>query len=1211
MSAPTSTTSVSPSTVITVKVTYDQHTRRFKLPLKDLGASTLPQNLRQLLGIPADTNVIFERYSDSAGAYIYLDSNNPAVFKQLYRAAKAKLKLRIRATVEQPPSQAPVTEISSEQQGPARYNYLATVLSSPVPAAQVENNSSATSSSITLPESPTRSTLTNTDKDIWTMEAAEQKSANSREFVMGSDNPNVPVLLHTSLAGVFCIDCNYCGRAIPNEHYHCNTCADGDYDLCPQCLDSGVACLGEGHWLVRRFVKDGIITNSTTKTLASHKLKAQEEKSKLLSSPQQSAASESATTASRVKFDEGKMVSCADCEDFDLCITCVLGHKHGHHPAHTFVLLGEHDSGLKNLVLSRCKPGRGYHHAAICDGCENHITGVRHKCLTCPDWDYCSECHLSASRTHPGHRFAPLYTAISEPLQSNEIHFGVFCDGPLCKDKSMGFITGVRYKCSVCHDTDFCAKCEVHTSNMHNRTHPMIMFKTPVRSVSVSTVHENAFNQSTTTLGDRTLRSTSTQASAPPAPEPEVTEAATKEEAEPVEEPKSSDPIIPDVEEQPVTPKHTSSGDIKAEYQAFFIEDTIADRTVMRPNQVFQQTWKLYNPGPRVWPSGTNVRFVGGDSMFNIDTNHPTSLASVTAAMESNKLCKPLEVGEQAEFTVTLKTPKRLGTAISYWRLKLDDGTPFGHKLWCDVQVRDDPVEDELVSEAEVDEKDPLVPTVEPSDEVSRSQMVFPKLEKESPASSTHEAASIPPTAPSVSNASEDDLLDDVASLSLDDADTEAGFLTDEEYDILDASDQEFMDAKKDLSNIMARPALSVVVILLAILASVLYNPVQRMLTVVGVYRNATLQLSARTIHAIPDTLQCEDVHYYAPGNVIFAACEDSVLQRFRWFPPLVMLDGPADSTGSIHVIDPQTLVSSRLEFENFPSPFITHGIDVIQDPDQAEAVYIFAVNHLANPEYRPNTDTPKARSQIEIFHHVLGASTTRHVRSVRHPLITTPNDIYAINPHSFYVTNDHYYREGLLRHLETLPGIKWSDVIHVQLDQLTTIDATAGINATVALPKLHACNGLGHGQTPEDVLVTSVTGGVFWRARANENNPRTLSILEETAVDSAIDNPSYYDDPYKTTDNDASGYILAGLRRAIDLPKTHRDPNATEGVIVWHVRNDGSTSVIFEDDGTNIRSASAAVLVPLEPTKGGPKEATLFVTGFLSNGMVSLKVQL
>lgn len=44
MSAP-ATTPVGPGTLITVKVTYDDHTRRFKIPLRDLGARTLPQNV--------------------------------------------------------------------------------------------------------------------------------------------------------------------------------------------------------------------------------------------------------------------------------------------------------------------------------------------------------------------------------------------------------------------------------------------------------------------------------------------------------------------------------------------------------------------------------------------------------------------------------------------------------------------------------------------------------------------------------------------------------------------------------------------------------------------------------------------------------------------------------------------------------------------------------------------------------------------------------------------------------------------------------------------------------------------------------------------------------------------------------------------------------------------------------------------------------------
>ncbi|KAL2862949.1 serum paraoxonase/arylesterase family protein [Aspergillus lucknowensis] len=255
----------------------------------------------------------------------------------------------------------------------------------------------------------------------------------------------------------------------------------------------------------------------------------------------------------------------------------------------------------------------------------------------------------------------------------------------------------------------------------------------------------------------------------------------------------------------------------------------------------------------------------------------------------------------------------------------------------------------------------------------------------------------------------------------------------------------------------MAQSSLSLFLILSAILISLLCRSVQRGLTVIGVYQGPVVASSAaQRIYAIPDTVHCEDIHYYAPGDILFTACEDSVQQRFRWFPPLALLDGPVETTGSIRIINPQTKVSSQLMFENFPGPFVTHGIDVIQDPDRAEALYIFAVNHLPNPEYSPATEAeaeaPKARSQVEVFHYVLNSSTIRHVRSVRHPLITTPNDLYATSPYSFYVTNDHHYREGFLRELESIPGVKWAKVLHVQLDRLDTDDATAGVNTTVAL---------------------------------------------------------------------------------------------------------------------------------------------------------------
>ncbi|KAL5334181.1 hypothetical protein BJX70DRAFT_402829 [Aspergillus crustosus] len=415
----------------------------------------------------------------------------------------------------------------------------------------------------------------------------------------------------------------------------------------------------------------------------------------------------------------------------------------------------------------------------------------------------------------------------------------------------------------------------------------------------------------------------------------------------------------------------------------------------------------------------------------------------------------------------------------------------------------------------------------------------------------------------------------------------------------------------------MAIPRLSLFLVLVAAFGPLVYNAVRRELTVLGVYRTPAATASSQEIYKIPDTLQCEDLHYYAPGNVIFTACEDSIIPRFRWFPPLVHLDGPPETTGSIHIIDPQTLQSTRLAFEKFAGPFVTHGIDVIQDPDRADAVYIFAVNHLGNPDQGPVLGTPKARSQVEVFHHVLKMNTVQHVRSVQHPLVATPNDLYAASPSSFYATNDHYYREGLMRQIEDLTLItKWTNVVHVQFDPSTPGDGALGVNATVALPNLRSANGLGHGRNAEEIIVASVLGGRIWLTKPDDTSTGALSIQGEILLDGSLDNPSYYEDPYRTDDDDMSGYVLAGLGRAIDLPKTHHDPEATESVIVWYAKwNEQQKAwekkILFEDDGSKIRSASVAVMVPLEPGVDRKKEALLFVSGFISNNVVAVKVAL
>jgi hypothetical protein len=331
--------------------------------------------------------------------------------------------------------------------------------------------------------------------------------------------------------------------------------------------------------------------------------------------------------------------------------------------------------------------------------------------------------------------------------------------------------------------------------------------------------------------------------------------------------------------------------------------------------------------------------------------------------------------------------------------------------------------------------------------------------------------------------------------------------------------------------------------------------------------------------------------------------------------------------------------VSSRLAFENFNGPFVTHGIDVISDSDRpaGEAVYIVAVNHLPHPDHlaektrekdgEPSSGTTsptKARSQLELFHHVVGSSTVKHIRSIYHPLVTTPNDVVALSPSSFLVTNDHFNREGLLRSIETvIYSSKWTNTIHLRLsdaDPAAPDAASDGVHGSVALQDMHNNNGLGHGAKPTEVLVINCVSAILNLADVvDAAGNTTLSIRESIPMDSIIDNPSYFADPYATAEKDLSGFVLAGLSHAVSLDGHVRDPDAKDGVMVWYVgdgsdggRGNRSRKLLFADDGSRIRTSSAALLVAIDPaTEGGKRKAWLFVTGFLSKSMVAVKVDL
>jgi next to BRCA1 gene 1 protein len=681
----------------------------------------------------------------------------------------------------------------------------------------------------------------------------------------------------------FTVCCNSCDKTIPDSHFHCATCDDGDFDLCQDCVDKGITCFGAGHWLIKRTVNNGVIVSSTTEKIAPKKPRAPmvaglagsrqmtpaavsqakaaldtalgqdlikkriaarlaierelKEKMRAATVPapvQPPIFSNYAFNSIRTcnccvqgehidtmifcrqfllthlaELPEHDFVHCTTCEDFDLCKSCFAKDRHGHHPKHAFIIVAP-DSQVTEDVVRRLAAGRNEKHNAICDGCDKYIVGVRHKCLDCPDWDYCDDCVTNAHFIHPDHRFVPIY----EPVDIRErtprpVHLGISCDGPLCNRGARyghQYIVGDRYKCAVCHDTDFCANCEASPANTHNKTHPLIKFKSPVRHVSVTTTGERENGAAMPTMGDhgshqptpntprrRAAPAVATQPIAatnvqtvvdvkPSEPEIKAEEKSMKEEA--VESPKAATPVA-------------------EELSAVYVKDTVADGTVMPPDHVFEQTWVLRNAGTTSWPAGCAVKFAGGDYMGHVDPKHPVAVQKLVPAFESTVCYAPLAPGQSYAFTVLLRTPAKEGRSTSYWRLTTKDGLKFGHRLWCDVEVRqaapaaEEKVEEKQIEIAAAEE----VQSEKASIKSEGSQMIFPKLDKESPIASIHEVAKSEPASvpPAVADVNIEHEVDDFEGVDEDGEwdDSDDGVLTDEEYDILDASDEEAIEEEE------------------------------------------------------------------------------------------------------------------------------------------------------------------------------------------------------------------------------------------------------------------------------------------------------------------------------------------------------------------------------------------------------------------------------
>ncbi|RMX39621.1 hypothetical protein pdam_00003966 [Pocillopora damicornis] len=248
-----------------------------------------------------------------------------------------------------------------------------------------------------------------------------------------------------------------------------------------------------------------------------------------------------------------------------------------------------------------------------------------------------------------------------------------------------------------------------------------------------------------------------------------------------------------------------------------------------------------------------------------------------------------------------------------------------------------------------------------------------------------------------------------------------------------------------------------------------------------------------------------------------------------------------------------------ELTLKNFNrSGFNPHGISAYQDPSSG-AVSLFVINH------RPDAQA------IEIFDFERETHSLIHRRSVVNELIWSPNNLHAVGPDAFYVTNDNLFRYGTVQQLlymYILNNFFASNIVY--FDGFKAIEAMSGVHP----------NGLAMDKDQSFVFASAThDNGVAVYRRRRDN---TLEASQVIKVGAHVDNINV--DPV------TGNLWLATIPKILDIvaySKNISHPSASQvlEVQLWKSSASGiafpyhKVREVYRNDGKEL-SASTSALV-------------------------------
>ena len=257
-----------------------------------------------------------------------------------------------------------------------------------------------------------------------------------------------------------------------------------------------------------------------------------------------------------------------------------------------------------------------------------------------------------------------------------------------------------------------------------------------------------------------------------------------------------------------------------------------------------------------------------------------------------------------------------------------------------------------------------------------------------------------------------------------------------------------------------------------------------------------------------------------------------------------------ANIPGQIYQLDlskPDTVPELLTGTEQLAS-FHPHGISLFQTA--TGQTLLFVINHAVPGQ-------PRAGHSIEIF--ATAEGRLRHLESIANLLFRSPNDIAAVGPRQFYVTNDRGYLDGIAMQLERILSWENSDVVYFD-----------GQVASVVLDGLIFANGIQFEPQTERVFITETganTLGIYRRSRADG----ALTLANGTAVGRGPDN----------IDIDENGNIWIATHPKAFKFLAHADrPESPSPSRVVRLQADGTgLEEIYVGTGEELSAASVAAV--------------------------------